>query len=120
MWNWRFYGNIQNLIEVELTIGKSRGLRRVSFSSSGAIATTWSLLWFALLVIRRLGDERGIDEKLWERGEEHTIEREEEEEEKIFVGDRTTSDGEGSKLAEGSDAMGNWFSTNQELSPPAP
>ena len=48
-----------------------------------------------------------MDEKPWARDEEQTIEREEEEEEKIFVGDRTTSDGEGRKLAEGSDAMGN-------------
>ncbi|KAF2591784.1 hypothetical protein F2Q70_00039353 [Brassica cretica] len=72
------------------------GRELVAFDSSNRIS-----------VIRRLGDERGIDEKLWERGEEQTIEREEEE--KIFVGDRTTSDGEGSKLAKGSDAMGDFF-----------
>lgn len=85
-------------IDPELTIGKSRGLRRVSFSSSGAIATTWSW-FFALLSIRWRADE-----KPWTRDEEQTSERDED----IFVGDRnprTSSEGEGSNLAEQSDAM---------------
>lgn len=80
-------------IETGLTIGKSRGLRRVSFSSSGAIATT-----------RRRGEERRTEEKPWTRDEEQTSEGDEE----VLVGDRnprTSSEGEGSNLAEQSEAM---------------